>query len=147
MRLSAKSRHAVAAMIDLGIKSRFRPVALADILDDQDISLSFHYFLVRKMMFAKYSVGFVIFPGGFGTLDELFNSLTLVQTGKMEHFPIVLFGNSFWKGLLTWMREELVGNGTINRKELDLFTLVDTPEEAAAPIIEKAKALNYLSES
>ncbi|MHC4945924.1 MAG: LOG family protein [Planctomycetota bacterium] len=110
----------------------------------QDISLSFRYFFVRKMMFVKYSIGFIIFPGGFGTLDELFNSLTLVQTGKVEHFPIVLFGQDFWKGQLDWMRKTLVRAGTINAEELDLLTLVDTPKAAAAPVIEKARELSYI---
>jgi uncharacterized protein (TIGR00730 family) len=110
----------------------------------QDISLSFRYFFVRKMMFVKYSIGFVIFPGGFGTLDELFNSLTLVQTGKVEHFPIVLFGKDFWQGQLDWMRKTLVRAGTINEEELELLTLADTPKDAAAPVIEKARELSYI---
>ena len=111
----------------------------------QDISLSFRYFFVRKMMFVKYSIGYVIFPGGFGTLDEFFNSLTLVQTGKVEHFPIVLYGTSFWEGLLKWMESRQAGAGTIRREEMDLFTVADTPEEAAEPIIQKARELKYLS--
>jgi uncharacterized protein (TIGR00730 family) len=110
----------------------------------QDISLSFRYFFVRKMMFVKYSIGYVIFPGGFGTLDEIFNSLTLTQTGKVEHFPIVLYGSAFWKGLLDWARKCLVAEGTIGEEELDLLTLADRPEEAAAPIIEMARELGYL---
>jgi uncharacterized protein (TIGR00730 family) len=110
----------------------------------QDISLSFRYFFVRKMMFVKYSVGYVIFPGGFGTMDELFNSLTLVQTGKVEDFPIVLFGGDFWKGLTDWFRKSLVAEGTINESELSLFSIADTPEDAAAPIIAKARELDYL---
>jgi len=110
----------------------------------QDISLSFRYFFVRKMMFVKYSIGYVIFPGGFGTLDELFNSLTLVQTGKVEHFPIVLYGSSFWNGLLEWIEEVLVKTRTINRSEMKLFSVADTPEDAAASVIEKARELNYL---
>lgn len=110
----------------------------------QDISLCFRYFFVRKMMFVKYSVGYVIFPGGFGTLDEIFNSLTLTQTGKVEHFPIVLYGSAFWRGLLDWARESLVAEGTIGEEELGLLTVADRPEEAAAPIIEVARELRYL---
>jgi uncharacterized protein (TIGR00730 family) len=110
----------------------------------QDISLSFRYFFVRKMMFVKYSIGYVIFPGGFGTLDELFNSLTLVQTGKVEHFPIVLYGSGFWKGLLSWMRKTLVDAGTIGEAELDYFILADSPEDAAGPVIEKARELKFI---
>jgi uncharacterized protein (TIGR00730 family) len=110
----------------------------------QDISLSFRYFFVRKMMFVKYSIGYVIFPGGFGTLDELFNSLTLVQTGKVEHFPIVLFGSDFWKDLLGWMRQTLISAGTISAPEMDYFILADTPEDAAAPVIRKARELKFI---
>jgi uncharacterized protein (TIGR00730 family) len=110
----------------------------------QDISLSFRYFFARKMMFVKYSIGFVIFPGGFGTLDELFNSLTLTQTGKVEYFPIVLYGSAFWRGLLDWARESLVPEGTIGEEELGLLTVADRPEEAAAPVIEMARELGYL---
>ncbi len=110
----------------------------------QDISLTFRYFFVRKMMFVKYSIGYVIFPGGFGTLDEFFNSLTLVQTGKVEHFPIVLYDSTFWKGLVHWIGETMVSAGNIKRSEMDLFVLADTPEEAAAPIMDKACELQYL---
>jgi len=111
----------------------------------QDISLSFRYFFVRKVMFVKYSIGYVIFPGGFGTLDEFFNSLTLVQTGKVEHFPIVLFGSEFWGGLLDWIRKTLIAAGTIDPGEMNLFTLADTPQAAAEPVIRKARELNYIA--
>jgi uncharacterized protein (TIGR00730 family) len=110
----------------------------------QDISLTFRYFFVRKMMFVKYSIGYVIFPGGFGTLDEFFNSLTLVQTGKVEDFPIVLYGGEFWNGLLEWIKNSPAKEGTINLSEMDLFCVADTPEEAAEPIIRKARELKYL---
>jgi len=110
----------------------------------QDISLSFRYFFVRKMMFVKSSIGYVIFPGGFGTLDELFNSLTLAQTGKVEHFPIVLYGSEFWKDLLEWMRKTLARVGTINESEMDYFILADNPEDAAAPVIQKARELKFI---
>jgi uncharacterized protein (TIGR00730 family) len=82
-------------------------------------------------MFVKYARGFVIFPGGFGTLDELFESLTLAQTGKIEHFPIVLFGTPYWSGLLDWMKETVLESGAIAPYDLKLMTLTDDPEEAA----------------
>jgi uncharacterized protein (TIGR00730 family) len=96
-----------------------------------DLGVEFRYFFVRKNMFVKYARGFVIFPGGFGTLDELFESLTLAQTGKIEHFPIVLFGSPYWKGLLDWMKEHVLPSGAIAEEDLQLMTLTDDPEEAA----------------
>jgi len=93
--------------------------------------VEFRYFFVRKNMFVKYARGFVIFPGGFGTLDELFESLTLAQTGKIEHFPIVLFGSPYWKGLLGWLEEHVLSAGAIAPDDLKLMTLTDDPEEAA----------------
>jgi len=97
-----------------------------------DLGVEFRYFFVRKNMFVKYARGFVIFPGGYGTLDELFESLTLAQTGKIEHFPIVLFGTRYWKGLLDWLGDEVLRSGGIDREDLDLVTVTDDPEEAAA---------------
>ena len=96
-----------------------------------DLGVEFRYFFVRKNMFVKYARGFVIFPGGLGTLDELFESLTLAQTGKIEHFPIVLFGTPYWSGLLDWMREVVLKTGAISPEDFDLVTLTDDPEEAA----------------
>ena len=97
-----------------------------------DLGVEFRYFFVRKNMFVKYARGFVIFPGGLGTLDELFESLTLAQTGKIEHFPIVLFGTEYWTGLLDWMRKVVLGRKAISPQDMDLMTLTDDPEEAAA---------------
>ena len=97
-----------------------------------DLGVEFRYFFVRKNMFVKYARGFVIFPGGLGTLDELFESLTLAQTGKIEHFPIVLFGTEYWTGLLDWMRKVVLGRSAISPADMDLMTLTDDPEEAAA---------------
>jgi uncharacterized protein (TIGR00730 family) len=97
-----------------------------------DLGVEFRYFFVRKNMFVKYARGFVIFPGGLGTLDELFESLTLAQTGKIEHFPIVLFGTEYWTGLLDWMRKVVLGRRAISPQDMDLMTLTDDPEEAAA---------------
>lgn len=94
-----------------------------------DINLSFRYFFVRKLMFIKYAIAFVIFPGGFGTMDELFEALTLVQTSKIESFPIILFGKEYWQGLIDWMKNTLVPKGTISREDFAFFQIVDTPKE------------------
>jgi uncharacterized protein (TIGR00730 family) len=96
-----------------------------------DLGVEFRYFFVRKNMFVKYAQGFVIFPGGLGTLDELFESLTLAQTGKIEHFPIVLFGSAYWSGLLDWMRAVVLAHGAMSADDFDLMTVTDDPEEAA----------------
>ncbi|HBB40468.1 MAG TPA: TIGR00730 family Rossman fold protein [Proteobacteria bacterium] len=95
----------------------------------QDLSLTFRYFFVRKLMFVKYAIGFVIFPGGFGTLDELFESLTLVQTGKIRRFPIVLYSSAYWQGLFAWLHETLLAHGCIGTDDLALLQVVDEPEE------------------
>jgi uncharacterized protein (TIGR00730 family) len=92
-----------------------------------DLGVDFRYFFVRKTMFVKYAEGFVVFPGGFGTLDELFESLTLTQTGKIQHFPVVLFGSDYWKGLLDWLRGRLLEEGKINAADLELFVTMDDP--------------------
>lgn len=97
---------------------------------DADKSLDFDYFFVRKVMFVKYSQGFVVMPGGFGTLDELFEAITLIQTNKIEKFPIILVGTEFWKGLLDWVRAQVLDSfSNICEKDLDLVHLVDTPDE------------------
>lgn len=95
-----------------------------------NISINFRYFFVRKTMFVKYADGFVIFPGGFGTLDELFEALTLVQTRKILHFPIVLYGSRFWAGMVDWVRGRLVEEGMISPEDRDLFFVTDSVEEA-----------------
>lgn len=95
----------------------------------QDISLSFRYFFIRKLMFIKYAMAYIIFPGGFGTMDEFFEALTLAQTKKIGTFPIILYGSQYWKGLIDWMKNTLVTNGTIRREDFALFSIVDTPEE------------------
>ncbi|MEH6544726.1 MAG: TIGR00730 family Rossman fold protein [Porticoccaceae bacterium] len=107
----------------------------------QDIRLEFRYFFVRKFMFVKYAMGFVIFPGGLGTLDELFEALTLVQTGKVRAFPIVLVGVDYWQGLLAWLESTVSEAGCIGKRELNLFRLVDSAEEAAAIVQEHARML------
>ncbi|HTR52038.1 MAG TPA: TIGR00730 family Rossman fold protein [Kofleriaceae bacterium] len=100
-----------------------------------DTLVNFRYFFVRKTMFIKYSSAFVIFPGGFGTLDELLEALTLIQTGKISHFPVVLFGSSYWRGLCDWLRETVLASGKIGEADLDLLQLTDDPEDAAARVI------------
>lgn len=97
---------------------------------DSDKSLDFDYFFVRKVMFVKYSQGFVVMPGGFGTLDELFEAITLIQTKKIERFPIILVGKEFWEGLLDWIKKTLLDKfNNISEKDMDLIHVVDTAEE------------------
>jgi uncharacterized protein (TIGR00730 family) len=97
---------------------------------DRDKNLQFDYFFVRKVMFVKYAQGFVAMPGGFGTLDELFEAITLIQTKKIAKFPIILVGRDFWSGLLVWIKEQMLSkNGNISKVDLDLFVIVDTAEE------------------
>jgi len=100
-----------------------------------DMGLEFRYFFVRKTMFVKYSQAFVVLPGGFGTLDELFEAVTLVQTGKITKFPIVLVGRSYWSGLLTWLREVAAGEGKISPADLDLLSVADDPDEVVRIIV------------
>jgi uncharacterized protein (TIGR00730 family) len=94
-----------------------------------DLGVDFRYFFVRKTMFVKYSEGFVVFPGGFGTLDELFEALTLIQTGKVLHFPVVLYGTEYWEGLLDWIRSRMLAEHKIKPRDLDLFVVCDEPEQ------------------
>nr|WP_246164144.1 TIGR00730 family Rossman fold protein [Xanthovirga aplysinae] len=102
---------------------------------DPDKLINFDYFFVRKVMFVKYAQGFIVMPGGFGTLDELFEAITLIQTRKIGRFPIVLVGRKFWGGLLDWVKTVLLQEETnINKEDLNLFSLVDTPEEAVKVI-------------
>lgn len=96
---------------------------------DSDKSLDFDYFFVRKVMFVKYSQGFVVMPGGFGTLDELFEAITLIQTNKILKFPIILVGSKFWSGLIDWVKDTMLGEGNISAKDLDLIKIVDTEYE------------------
>ena len=98
----------------------------------QDIELRFHYFFTRKVMFVRYASAFVVFPGGFGTLDELFEALLLIQTGKIRHFPVVLVQPRFWAGMTDWLRDRLAADGMIAPADLDLFTTTDDPDEVVA---------------
>ncbi|HYM83801.1 MAG TPA: TIGR00730 family Rossman fold protein [Candidatus Dormibacteraeota bacterium] len=105
-----------------------------------DLAVQFRYFFARKTMFVKYADAFVIMPGGFGTLDELFESLTLIQTGKIEHFPVVLVGTEYWRGLLDWWRSALLGAGAIAPGDLDLLHVTDDPAEVVRIIVTYAAA-------
>jgi hypothetical protein len=100
-----------------------------------DLKIHFRYFFVRKTMFVKYAQAFVIFPGGFGTLDELFESLTLIQTGKIRNFPLVLFGKEYWEGLMDWLRKTVEGEGKISPGDMNLIKLTDSPREAVDHIV------------
>ena len=102
---------------------------------DADKSLSFDYFFVRKVMFVKYAQGFVVMPGGFGTLDELFEAITLIQTHKIKGFPIILVGTKFWGGLVDWIKETLVIEKTISKEDLDLFKVVDSADEVVSIVL------------
>jgi len=101
----------------------------------QNKSLTFRHFFARKVMFVKYASGYVIMPGGFGTLDEFFESLTLIQTGKMRRFPVVLMGRKYWEGLIRWIEHTLVEEGTISPGDMNLFYLTDSPEDAVEYIL------------
>lgn len=103
---------------------------------DPDKLISFDYFFVRKVMFVKYSQGFIVMPGGFGTLDELFEAITLIQTHKIGRFPIVLVGREFWGGLFDWVKGTMLAYGNISPEDLDLINLVETPTEAVRVIDE-----------
>jgi uncharacterized protein (TIGR00730 family) len=98
-------------------------------------SLMFKFFFVRKMMFVKYAAAFIVFPGGYGTLDELFEALTLIQTGKVKHFPVILFGRRYWSGMVDWLRDTVAAERKINPADLDLFRVTDDPGEAVALVI------------
>ena len=99
-------------------------------------SLNFKFFFVRKTMFVKYATAFIVFPGGYGTLDELFEALTLIQTGKVKHFPVILFGSAYWAGLIDWLTRTVAEERKINPTDLLLFRVTDDPAEAARIVIE-----------
>jgi uncharacterized protein (TIGR00730 family) len=120
--------------VGLGIELPFEQ----RINDYVDIGLNFRYFFARKTMFVKYAQAFVVLPGGFGTMDELFEALTLVQTGKVTSFPVILFGTTYWQGLLDWLRSTMLPDHKINAADLDLIHLTDDVEEAVR-IIERAE--------
>jgi uncharacterized protein (TIGR00730 family) len=111
-----------------------------------DIAIEFHYFFVRKTMFVKYAQAFVIFPGGFGTLDELFEALTLIQTGKVQNFPVILFGSAYWSGMIEWLRTTMQVEGKIAEADLELLVLCDSPEEVRDTIVRSRDGQRWRSE-
>jgi uncharacterized protein (TIGR00730 family) len=99
-------------------------------------SLNFKFFFVRKTMFVKYATAFIVFPGGYGTLDELFEALTLIQTGKVKHFPVILFGREYWKGMAEWLSRTVAAEGKVDAKDLLLYKVTDDPAEATRLVVE-----------
>jgi len=118
--------------VGIGIKLPFEDALNPYV--DHDYSINFDYFFARKVMFVKYAQGFIVLPGGLGTLDELFEALTLIQTNKIGRFPIVLVGTKYWSGLIDWMKQTLIPAGNISEKDFELYRLVDTAEEAVGHI-------------
>ena len=104
-----------------------------------DIEVDFHYFFARKVMFVRYSGAFVVLPGGYGTLDELFEALTLIQTGKIRFFPVVLVGSEYWGGLVDWLRDRLLGCGNIDAEDIELLHVTDSVDEVVAICHEAAE--------
>jgi uncharacterized protein (TIGR00730 family) len=106
-----------------------------------DLGIDFDYFFTRKVMFVKYAEGFVMFPGGYGTMDELFEALTLIQTAKVRHFPVVLFGSAYWNGLIEWLRATVLQEGKISPVDLEILTVTDDPAEVvkAVKVVVEAK--------
>ena len=123
-----KGGKSIGLNIELPHEQHFNPFI------NKDYSIDFNYFFIRKVMFVKYSQGFIVMPGGFGTLDELSEALTLIQTNKIDKFPIVLVGSEFWSGLLDWFKTTLVNNGMIAAEDTILFRVVDTADEAVEHI-------------
>ena len=111
----------------------------------QTLSLDFRYFFLRKLMFVKYAMAFIILPGGFGTIDELFEALTLMQTDKIKRFPLYLVGSDFWGGLVDWLRETVIKRGLLHEEELSLLTVIDDPDELVRQITWCEKEKCYLS--
>ncbi len=122
--------HSVGLNIDLPFEQHANPYI------DRDANLNFDYFFVRKVMFTKYSQGFIMMPGGVGTMDEFFEVATLIQTGKMSQVPLILVGSGYWTGLLSWMKETMLQqNNNISPDDLDLLKIADTPEEVVAHVL------------
>ena len=105
----------------------------------QDVRLEFRYFFIRKLMFVKYAVGYVIFPGGFGTMDELFEALTLIQTKKIRSFPVIMVGREYWQGMIDWLKKTVLEAGNVSPEDIDLMSIVDDPEEVCAIITRRYK--------
>jgi uncharacterized protein (TIGR00730 family) len=125
------AREAGVCSIGLGIQLPFEQAINPYV----DLAIEFRYFFVRKTMFVKYAQAFVIFPGGFGTLDELFESLTLIQTGKVKNFPVILFGAAYWQGLLQWLKAPMLAEGKISPEDLDLLLVTDSPEQVRDAVV------------
>ncbi|MBT8396155.1 MAG: TIGR00730 family Rossman fold protein [Gemmatimonadetes bacterium] len=130
------AREAGVPSVGLNIELPFEQ----DLNPHADLKIHFRYFFVRKTMFVKYAQAFVIFPGGFGTMDELFESLTLIQTGKIRDFPLVLFGSDYWGGLLDWLKNTVQEEGKISPQDLDLIKVTDSPQEAVDHIVSRFTA-------
>jgi uncharacterized protein (TIGR00730 family) len=111
-----------------------------------EVAVNFRYFFVRKTMFVKYSEAFIIFPGGFGTMDELFEALTLIQTGKIRNFPVIIFGKRYWAGLLDWIRTTMLEEGMVSPDDLDLLVATDSPEEAVQVILNTPRKPQFESQ-
>ena len=124
--------HSVGCNIELPFEQGANPYV--------DTLVNFRYFMVRKTMFIKYSVAFIIFPGGFGTLDELFEALTLIQTGKISQFPVILFGRHYWAGLIRWLQARVLGEGKISPGDVDLLIVTDDPREAVDAVVRAYRA-------
>jgi uncharacterized protein (TIGR00730 family) len=124
------AQEAGATSVGLNIELPFEQDANAF----QDVALRFHYFFTRKVMFVRYASAFVVFPGGFGTVDELFEALVLIQTGKIRHFPVVLVGTAFWAGLVDWLRERLAADALVAPADLDLLTTTDDPDDVVGVV-------------
>lgn len=122
------SGKSIGLNIELPFEQHFNPYI------DKNYSMDFNYFFVRKVMFVKYSQGFIVMPGGFGTMDEIMEALTLIQTNKIARFPIVLVGSEFWSGLLDWFKNTLLNQGMIKEEDLNLYRVVDTADEAVSHI-------------
>jgi len=128
------AREAGAPSIGLNIELPFEQ----GMNEHVELGLEFHYFFTRKVMFVRYASGFVVFPGGFGTLDELFESLTLIQTDKIRNFPVVLVGTEYWSGLLAWLRDRMLGEGKISAEDLELMSITDEPDEVCRILLSAA---------
>jgi uncharacterized protein (TIGR00730 family) len=133
------AREAGVKSVGLGIELPFEQ----KLNEYVDIAVEFRYFFARKTMLVKYSEAFVIFPGGFGTLDELFEAITLIQTGKIKNFPVILFGAEYWSGLLGWLKKRVLGEGNVCPEDLDLLIVCDSPEEIRDIIVSSMQDPNW----
>jgi uncharacterized protein (TIGR00730 family) len=112
-----------------------------------DRALDFHYFFARKIMFVRFATGFVVLPGGFGTLDELFEALTLIQTGKVRYFPVILVGSDYWTGLVDWIRDRVLAEGMVSESDMELFAICDEPDEVVERLVEAERVQGTLDDA